>query len=102
VSDVFRHRSRTGKLYCRTRSDLESERVKSVIILEGRRRISKYQRDNINFPGQYSKPDVRVIKRDAWSKNLAGELLWSKHLSIKMLKHTEIYDYKFSVQAVTS
>jgi hypothetical protein len=22
-------------------------------------------------------------------------------LSIKMLKHTEIYDYKFSVQAVT-
>jgi hypothetical protein len=28
VSDVFRHRSRTGKSYCRTRSDVGSERVK--------------------------------------------------------------------------
>jgi hypothetical protein len=27
VSDVFRHRSRTGKSYCRTRSDVGSERV---------------------------------------------------------------------------
>jgi hypothetical protein len=27
VSDVFRHRSRTGKLYCRTRSDVGSERA---------------------------------------------------------------------------
>jgi hypothetical protein len=28
VSDVFRHRSRTGKSYCRTRFDVGSERVK--------------------------------------------------------------------------
>jgi hypothetical protein len=28
VSDVFRHRSRTRKSYCRTRSDVGSERVK--------------------------------------------------------------------------
>jgi hypothetical protein len=27
VSDVFRHRSRTGKSYCRTRFDVGSERV---------------------------------------------------------------------------
>jgi hypothetical protein len=27
VSDVFRHRSRTGKSYCRTMSDVGSERV---------------------------------------------------------------------------
>jgi hypothetical protein len=27
ASDVFRHRSRTGKSYCRTRSDVGSERV---------------------------------------------------------------------------
>jgi hypothetical protein len=30
VSNVFRHRSETGKLYCRTRSDVGSERVKLV------------------------------------------------------------------------
>jgi hypothetical protein len=29
VSDVFRHRSGTGKSYCRTRFDVGSERVKS-------------------------------------------------------------------------
>jgi hypothetical protein len=29
VSDVFRHRSRTGKSYCRKRSDVGSERVKT-------------------------------------------------------------------------
>jgi hypothetical protein len=29
VSDVFRHRSGTGKSYCRKRFDLGSERVKS-------------------------------------------------------------------------
>jgi hypothetical protein len=28
VSDVFRHQSRTGKSYCRTRSDVGLERVK--------------------------------------------------------------------------
>jgi hypothetical protein len=28
VSDIFRHRRRTGKSYCRTRSDVGSERVK--------------------------------------------------------------------------
>jgi hypothetical protein len=28
MSDFFRHRSRTGKSYCRTRSDVGSERVK--------------------------------------------------------------------------
>jgi hypothetical protein len=27
VSDVFRHRNKTGKSYCRTRSDVGSERV---------------------------------------------------------------------------
>jgi hypothetical protein len=27
MSDVFRHRSRTGKSYCRTRSDVRLERV---------------------------------------------------------------------------
>jgi hypothetical protein len=32
VSDVFRHRSRTGKSYCRTRSDVGSERVKNYAI----------------------------------------------------------------------
>jgi hypothetical protein len=32
VSDVFRHRSRTGKSYCRTRSDVWSERVKLLIM----------------------------------------------------------------------
>jgi len=56
---------------------------------------------NINFPGQYSKPGAKVLKCDARSKNLAGELGCSSHLSVKMLKHTDIYDYKFSVQAVT-
>jgi hypothetical protein len=30
VSDVFRHRSGTGKSYCRTRFDIGSERVKSI------------------------------------------------------------------------
>jgi hypothetical protein len=30
VSDVFRHRSRTRKSYCRTRSDVGSERVKAL------------------------------------------------------------------------
>jgi hypothetical protein len=28
VSDIFRHQSKTGKSYCRTRSDVGSERVK--------------------------------------------------------------------------
>jgi hypothetical protein len=28
VSDVFRHRSRTGKSYCQTRFDVGSERAK--------------------------------------------------------------------------
>jgi hypothetical protein len=28
ASDVFRHRSRTGKSYCRTRFDVGSERIK--------------------------------------------------------------------------
>jgi hypothetical protein len=32
VSDVFRHRSRSGKLYCRTRSDVGSERVKLGVL----------------------------------------------------------------------
>jgi hypothetical protein len=32
VSDVFRHRSGTGKSYCRTRSDVGSERVKRLEI----------------------------------------------------------------------
>ena len=31
VSDVFRHRSRTGKSYCRTRSDVGSERVNTYM-----------------------------------------------------------------------
>jgi hypothetical protein len=31
VSDVFRHRSRIGKLFCRTKSDVGSERVKESI-----------------------------------------------------------------------
>jgi hypothetical protein len=31
VSDVFRHRRRTGKSYCRTRSDVGSERVNFVL-----------------------------------------------------------------------
>jgi hypothetical protein len=78
-----------------------STNINSGILLEGWRRSAKYQRENIKFPGQYSKPGVKVIKRDARSKNLTGELACSRHLSIKMLKHTEIYDYKFSVQAVT-
>jgi hypothetical protein len=32
MSDVFRHRNRTRKSYCRTRSDVVSERVKKVLI----------------------------------------------------------------------
>jgi len=31
VSDVFQHRSGTGKSYCRTRSDVGSERVKVAL-----------------------------------------------------------------------
>jgi hypothetical protein len=33
VSDVFRHRSGTGKSYCRTRFDVGSERVNSLLCL---------------------------------------------------------------------
>jgi hypothetical protein len=43
VSDVFRHRSRTGKSYCRTRSDLGSERFEYILFkYSGKRAIKLY------------------------------------------------------------
>jgi hypothetical protein len=72
------------------------------ILEEGRRRSTKYQRDNTNFPDQYSKPGVKNIKRNARLQNLAGKLGWSRHLSVTVIKPTEMYGYKFSVQAVTT
>jgi hypothetical protein len=36
VSDVFRHRSKTRKSYCRTRSDVGSERVKNIYFFKFR------------------------------------------------------------------
>jgi hypothetical protein len=53
-------------------------------------------------PGSVFETWCQGFKVRFWSKNLAGELDWSSHRSVKMLKHTEIYDYKLSVQAVTT
>jgi hypothetical protein len=52
-----------------------STNIKSGILLEGRRGSAKYQRENIKFPGQYPKPGVKFIKRDAWRIRLVKALV---------------------------
>jgi hypothetical protein len=68
VSDAFRHRRRTGKLYCRTRSDVGSERVNLLFHLGLLCDVRMFVID------LYSLPNIlRVVKsrRIRWAGHVA-------------------------------
>jgi hypothetical protein len=114
VSDVFRHRSRTGKSYCWTRSDVGSERVKKPTItetlrlnrlrwfghvqrLEGNRIRKKVIYMNLETTRLIGKPrnrwengvreDGRLVGGEGWKERVYNREKWKNLLGTARNRH---------------
>jgi hypothetical protein len=124
VSDVFQHRSRTGKSYCRTRSDVGSERVKrnSVSRLRSNLKFSLiyYHFDNFdsaimlmpqltaNFPSALTMRRLSLTLHITWVSNPRFVRVYYAargyicKLYIYYKNHTIIYAFRYTTYSYFS